>query len=137
MLLCGLLPLLCGAPGPLSATVRDAGDVPLRLAGSEDPAVSKVYLVQLRTREIGIRVALGSDPTGVLQLVLRDGLWLVVAGLGLGMVVLFGVGAWLARADSGSLLQASGDLIHTGPTGTNVMDLMLGLKLDGAQMKSE
>ena len=43
----------------------------------------------------------------------------------------------LARADSGSLLQASGDLIHTGPTGTNVMDLMLGLKLDGAQMKSE
>ena len=43
----------------------------------------------------------------------------------------------LARADSGSLLQASGDLIHTGPTGTNVMDLMLGLKLDGAQTQSE
>ncbi len=35
----------------------------------------------------------------------------------------------LARADSGSFLEASGDLIHTGPTGTNVMDLMLGLKL--------
>ena len=35
----------------------------------------------------------------------------------------------LARADSGSFLQASGDLLHTGPTGTNVMDLMLGLKL--------
>jgi glycerate 2-kinase len=37
--------------------------------------------------------------------------------------------AALAAADAGSLLAASGDLIHTGPTGTNVMDLMLGLKL--------
>ena len=35
----------------------------------------------------------------------------------------------LNRADSGSLLEASGDLIDTGPTGTNVMDLILGLKL--------
>jgi hydroxypyruvate reductase len=34
----------------------------------------------------------------------------------------------LRRADSGRLLAATGDLIHTGPTGTNVMDLMLGLK---------
>jgi hydroxypyruvate reductase len=32
----------------------------------------------------------------------------------------------LARADSGTLLEASGDLIRTGPTGTNVMDLVLG-----------
>jgi glycerate 2-kinase len=34
--------------------------------------------------------------------------------------------ASLARADSGTLLEASGDLIRTGPTGTNVMDLILG-----------
>ena len=34
----------------------------------------------------------------------------------------------LARADAGTFLEASGDLINTGPTGTNVMDLMLGLK---------
>lgn len=34
----------------------------------------------------------------------------------------------LARADSGSFLAASGDLVRTGPTGTNVMDLMLGLR---------
>lgn len=33
-----------------------------------------------------------------------------------------------ARADSGRFLAASGDLIHTGPTGTNVMDLVIGLK---------
>lgn len=35
---------------------------------------------------------------------------------------------YLARADAGSLLEASGDLLRTGPTGTNVMDLMLGMK---------
>jgi hydroxypyruvate reductase len=35
----------------------------------------------------------------------------------------------LARADAGTFLEASGDLIQTGPTGTNVMDLVLGLHL--------
>lgn len=34
----------------------------------------------------------------------------------------------LMHADAGSFLAASGDLITTGPTGTNVMDIMLGLK---------
>ena len=34
----------------------------------------------------------------------------------------------LARADAGTFLEASGDLVETGPTGTNVMDVMLGLK---------
>jgi len=36
----------------------------------------------------------------------------------------------LARADAGTFLEASGDLVHTGPTGTNVMDLMVGLKIN-------
>jgi len=35
----------------------------------------------------------------------------------------------LARADAGHFLEASGDLMTTGPTGTNVMDLVLGLRL--------
>ena len=34
----------------------------------------------------------------------------------------------LRRADSGTFLKASGDLITTGPTGTNVMDLMIGMR---------
>jgi glycerate 2-kinase len=34
----------------------------------------------------------------------------------------------LQRADSGSALARAGDLIHTGPTGTNVGDLVIGLK---------
>jgi glycerate 2-kinase len=36
----------------------------------------------------------------------------------------------LANADSGTFLAASGDLIETGPTGSNVMDLVLGWKLE-------
>ncbi|HEX4618841.1 MAG TPA: DUF4147 domain-containing protein [Steroidobacteraceae bacterium] len=39
------------------------------------------------------------------------------------------VDACLARADSGTALAASGDLLHLGPTGTNVGDLVIGLKL--------
>lgn len=34
----------------------------------------------------------------------------------------------LSQADAGTFLEASGDLIRTGPTGTNVMDIMLGLR---------
>ena len=37
--------------------------------------------------------------------------------------------ASLQRADSGTALAAAGDLVHTGPTGTNVGDLVIGLKL--------
>jgi len=35
----------------------------------------------------------------------------------------------LRRADAGSFLEASGDLVTTGPTGTNVMDVVIGLKV--------
>ena len=34
----------------------------------------------------------------------------------------------LCRADSGRFLRASGDLLRTGPTGTNVMDVVVGIK---------
>ncbi len=34
----------------------------------------------------------------------------------------------LATADAGRFLEASGDLLHTGPTGTNVGDLVIGLR---------
>jgi len=44
------------------------------------------YLVAQRTREIGIRVALGSTRSNILKLVLREGLQLVVVGLILGFI---------------------------------------------------
>jgi hydroxypyruvate reductase len=39
----------------------------------------------------------------------------------------------LARADSNAALAAAGDLVHTGPTGTNVGDLVIGLNLSAQQ----
>lgn len=38
------------------------------------------------------------------------------------------VAACLAAADSGTALAASGDLVHTGPTGTNLTDIVLAWK---------
>jgi predicted permease len=42
------------------------------------------YLVTLRTKEIGIRIALGSSTHAVFQLILGEGLLLIVAGFALG-----------------------------------------------------
>ena len=50
------------------------------------------YLVTLRTKEIGIRVALGSDATDIFRIVLREGLNIVAIGfvLGIGGAVVIG-----------------------------------------------
>jgi putative ABC transport system permease protein len=43
------------------------------------------YSVTLRTREIGLRMALGAQPSRVLMLVLRQGLLLTLIGIGIGL----------------------------------------------------
>jgi predicted permease len=49
-----------------------------------------------RTREIGIRVALGADRSGIVRLMLREGLLLTAAGLAAGGVLAAGAGRLIA-----------------------------------------
>ena len=55
------------------------------------------YSVTLRTREIGIRIALGSQRDGILGLVLREALLLTLIGIGVGIPCALAVGRLVAR----------------------------------------
>jgi predicted permease len=56
------------------------------------------FAVGRRTREIGIRMAVGADHAAVLRMVLRQGLVLALAGLTVGLVASVGVGELLQAA---------------------------------------
>jgi len=47
------------------------------------------YSVALRTREIGLRLAVGAQPRQVLLLVLKQGFWLTMIGVALGLAAAF------------------------------------------------
>ena len=59
------------------------------------------YSVAQRTREIGVRMALGARPAGIYGMILRNGLRLILAGLAIGLVAGFG----LARMIESQLFQ--------------------------------
>jgi ABC-type antimicrobial peptide transport system permease subunit len=54
------------------------------------------YAVSHRRREFGIRLALGARPSGVLRLIVREGLTLAVAGCVIGVAGTFVAGRSLA-----------------------------------------
>ena len=52
----------------------------------------KAYAVARRTREIGIRMALGAQPADVLRLILREATFMLVSGILLGVLLALGTG---------------------------------------------
>jgi predicted permease len=82
MRLCSLLFLLFGGVAMLIAVVGVYG--------------AKSYAVSRRTREIGIRLALGAQPERVRSLILREGVSLIIFGVGLGLLLGLGVGHLLS-----------------------------------------
>jgi predicted permease len=54
------------------------------------------YSVSRRTREIGIRIAVGADRNHVLKMVIRQGLILAITGVAIGSVATFGVARLIA-----------------------------------------
>ena len=55
----------------------------------------KAYVTSRRTREVGVRLALGATPRQVMGQMLGDGLRLTLAGLAVGLLLAFGVGQLL------------------------------------------
>jgi len=49
------------------------------------------YIVTLRTRELGVRIALGAQPSAVAAMMTRQGMVLAVTGIAIGIVVFVGV----------------------------------------------
>ena len=63
----------------------------------------KAYSVARRTREIGIRMALGAEPGAVQGMILREGLVMTLTGGALGLLLAFGLG----RLCAGMLYEVS------------------------------
>jgi putative ABC transport system permease protein len=79
------------------------------------------FLVAERTREIGIRIALGAQRTQVLGLIVRENLRVLVTGLGAGLLVFAASARFIATQlyelapwDSLSLVAAGGMLLLAG-----------------------
>jgi ABC-type antimicrobial peptide transport system permease subunit len=102
------------------------------------------YVVSGRINEIGIRLALGAQPSRVLWLILRESLLLVVIGMLIGLPVVFAAGKWVssllfgvAPADPGAIATSMVLMFLVGATACYVparramrVDPMVALKYE-------
>jgi predicted permease len=105
----GLMPLRMGA-----AMAGGQGLIGLLLAVMGLYAVVS-YAVTRRTRELGLRIALGARSADVVRLVVRDGMRLTAIGLVLGLLAATGLGFVLSRVLYG--VRAMDPLVYAGVVG--------------------
>jgi putative ABC transport system permease protein len=74
----------------------------------------KAYLVARRTRELGIRMALGATPAGVVALVMKDGVRVLGVGVAVGFVMAVGAGYLVSSLVVG--VRPLDPLVFTGAT---------------------
>ena len=74
------------APAKLLAAVSSSFGVLALLLAAMGLYGVMAYLVSSRTREMGIRIALGAQTSGVLRLVMGQGLRLAITGIALGVI---------------------------------------------------
>jgi len=70
------------------------------------------YVVQQRTREIGVRLALGADPAAVRRMVVFQGMRLAMTGVIIGVAAAFGLSRYLTAMLFG--VQARDPLVFVG-----------------------
>ena len=91
---------MVGYMGAISRTIGAMGVMALSLALAGLYGLV-VYSVSTRTREIGVRMALGADRGAVLRMVLRHGFTLAVAGIVAGVGLGLGAGRLLEASSPG------------------------------------
>jgi putative ABC transport system permease protein len=76
------------------------------------------YSVTSRTHEMGVRMALGAQPRNILVMVTREGMWLALAGISVGLLGSFWVTKFIATllygvkpTDSATLITAAAVLV--------------------------
>jgi putative ABC transport system permease protein len=72
------------------------------------------FAVRMRTREFGVRLALGATPAAIVRLVMKQGLRQIAIGLGIGVLLAFAASAALSSSVQGFTRTISDAWIYAG-----------------------